>query len=205
MISSFFNSNYNLKSFKQWKPNVFELSEEDSTIDYYNSIIAEEREGLYFPTSSIAYVFQGTEDLDLEQCNNLGIKVFELGYSGGTLVGEESDLPFMIVIPKTLKITNDICLKIIKKILSKYFLITDLKVHNNDIILKSKKIFGGFSESTDHMIYFGGQFSFKDHGDIISKLCTKKTNKIPGYINSEYLLKEQLKQDLIACIIDKKF
>jgi lipoate-protein ligase A len=194
----------NYKAFKNWKPSVFELTEENSTIEYYNSIFSEEKEGLYFPTSSIPYVFQGIEELDLEQCKDLGIKVFDLGYTGGTLVGEEEDLPFLIAVPKEVSMTNNNCLEAIKHILSKYFLVTSLIIHNNDILLKSKKVFGGFSQSTENMFYFGGQFSFKEHEEAISKLCNKPTDKVPGHINPEYLLKSQLKEDLIAWIVNKK-
>jgi lipoate-protein ligase A len=202
MINS--NSNFELKDFKQWIPTVFELSEEESNIDYYNSIFENETEGLFFPTSSIPYVFKGSEDLDSNQCEELGVKIFELDYAGGTLVGESEDLPFLIVAPKDLNLSGEIILKCIKNILSKYFPTSPIIISNNDILLKSKKIFGSFVRETENKIYFGGQFSFVEHKELISALCEKKTNKTPGHINPEYLLKDKLRQDIESWLVEKK-
>ena len=42
------------------------------------------------------------------------------------------------------------------------------------------------------------QVTFEDHNDLITDICTKKSDKVVGYIESDILTREVLEEEVMA-------
>ena len=188
-------NNYELnKKLNAWNPEVKEIFAED-IMDYANT----GKEGLYFinHNNHRLYVYRGNTEIDTEYCELNRMTIYDLHYGGGPLIGSDIDLSFGFILPSDFndtQISNLILTKIVS-ILKKYGL--KATVSGNDILVNEKKVAGSFIQQFGNRNVWCIQISFRDYMRHIVKLCTKPMKKIPSFIPSDTLAKEQLKEDII--------
>lgn len=181
--------------FSQWIPEVFYVDVKTLTTELEKAV-HEEKYGIYISTANGLYAFHGSDEIDYALCEELGVCVAELYHIGGTIIGSNKDLGIEIVAPANLGLDTNFILQNILRILSKY--IDGAIVSGNDILVNGKKIMGSMRRNVGNAFVWAAQFSFEDRSDIIKKICNKKSDKIPGYIDSTILTRDQLESEVVA-------
>ena len=173
----------------KWNPEIIEVFAEDIN-DYANT----GKEGLYFikHSNNRLYVYRGKEEIDRDYCELNRMTVYDLDYNGGPLIGSVKDLSFGFILPPTFNETriNEVILTKLALILKKHGL--DASVNRNDILVDDKKVGGSFMKKMGNRNILCIQISFRDYIPHIHKLCTKEMKKVPSYIPSEIISKDEL-------------
>ena len=180
--------------FKTWNPEVHRIDIEHfaEEVEY---AIENKQYGIYIPVDSGIHVYHGGDDIDYKLCEELNVKVIELKYNGGNIIGSSEDLSIEIIFPEYMNMSKSFLLKGLSDIISKY--IPNVTVDNNDILVDGKKICGCMTRMGVDTFVWAAQISFKDYSELINKICTKASTKTPSYINSELLNKNLLEKEFL--------
>ena len=163
-LESYFTDKKNYL-FEQWIPEVFYV-DEDWLNNKMEPAIANGEYGIYIisPKSEV-YAFHGTDEIDIEECENFGVKLIEMHYNGGTIIGSAEDFGIMIVAPADLMLTGDVIMSNFLNIIKQY--IPEVEINGNDIILNGEKIMGSMQRHIERSYVWAAQFSFIEHNNII--------------------------------------
>ncbi len=180
--------------FNTWQPEVYYVDVSTLTTTLQNAI-KNKQYGIFISTSDNSYAFHGNDEIDYELCEKLNVTPVELYYQGGTIIGGPNDFGIWIFTPTELQFTFYDFITGFYNILSKY--ISGIVINKNDFLLDNKKIMGSMSRATLNGYIWAAQFSFTDQTQLIEKLCNKKSDKVPGYIENSKLTKEQFKIEVL--------
>ena len=81
----------------------------------------------------------------------------------------------------------------------KYF--NDVFISGNDILINGMKVLGSMNRRVNGMYIFACQVSYANHLDLINKLCSKSSDKIPGFINKNQMPREVLKNEVLTWLL----
>jgi len=122
------------------------------------------------------------------------IVVLPVGVKGdGALVSVAGDLGVGICIPRSLNLKHSFIVDGFIDILRKY---TDKEVYNdgNDIMVDGKKVCGFGFYTTNNVIMAITPITLSDRAELISKICLKSHQKVPGYI--DFIDRDTLRQEV---------
>lgn len=123
-------------------------------------------------------VYNGITGYNKEYTDANNIPVYEIGYSGGTIVANETDVAFIIV-------TNDnyqgeLASAIDEQILNYLGLKEDdVEFDGNDILVGGRKAFSRASKDYGKRFVLYYQLSFSIDMEKIRNICTKEMKKVP--------------------------
>lgn len=175
--------------FSRWKPEVYYVNVHTLTTELEKAV-QNNQYGIYISTTDGLYAFHGSDDIDYNLCNELGVTVAELYHKGGTIIGGVEDLGIEIIAPIDLGLTPEIIISKFYDIISKHE--PSAEIVGNDILINGEKILGSMYRYVDKAFVWAAQISFEDHDEIIKKVCSKKSKKKPGKIKNLYLNKKSL-------------
>ncbi len=181
--------------FNQWIPEVTYIDVSTLTTELEKAV-REEKYGIYISVSDGLYAFHGTDQINYELCEKLGICVAELYHQGGTIIGSNDDLGIEIVAPIDLGLDNCYILNKFYEIISNY--IENVTIDGNDILVDGKKVMGSMRRNVGKTFVWAAQISFNDYSDIIAQVCNKQSVKKPSYIDNSKLSRNQLEKEVLA-------
>lgn len=168
-------------------------------VEKVNTSISNKETSIYIPTdeSNFAWVPLSWDNYELFLNNN--ITPYKIGYDcdGGVIIGGREDLSILISYDID-NLSMDMFVDIFYKIIIKYF--PNAIIDNNDILIDNKKVMGCVSMLRNGIFCFMAFFSFCDRSDLINILCPSKSNKRTGYIDTNILSKNALKEELLLCL-----
>ena len=156
--------------------------------------------GIISVDNDTTFVYKGNNDkklINIEYCKQNNIPIYNYGTFGGAVVVSPGDYNIGIVVPAELDLNSNFFLNKITIILNKYF--ENVKVDNNDILINNKKVLGSAGFGNEEFFFFVAQISFSDKSELIQRICgdIEEGGKQPGYINSNILSSNQLKEELL--------
>ena len=179
--------------FNQWKPEVYGVNVATLTTELENAV-QNERYGIYISVADGLYAFHGSDEIDYELCDELGVCVAEVYHQGGTLIGSQADLGIEIIAPTELGLEHNQIINKFYEVISKYE--DNVIIDGNDILVNGEKVLGSMTRRIGHAFVWAAQVSFEDHMEIIQQICHKKSFKKPGVLHNvtkEILLQEVLR------------
>lgn len=181
--------------FAKWIPEVYyiDIGEFAAVTE---DAIKNGRYGIYIPTEDGIHAYHGNDSIDYELCKSLGVRVVELNYAGGTIIGSSADLSILMVFPKEMGMNHPTVINKFREIISKY--VPNVSRHGNDIMVDGEKVSGSMTRYVGDSFVWAAQVSFADYTEYIQKICNKKQIKKPAYIDSSLLTRDQLEEELIA-------
>lgn len=182
-------------AFTQWKPEIYQIPI-DSFAGKVNDAITNEACGIYIPCDDELHAYHGNDNIDYDVCNELGVKVVELGYRGGTIIGSNKDLSMLIILPRLIMVDEATVTNKFVEIISKY--VSNTTLEGNDILVNGEKIAGTTWRDFDNISVWTIQVSFADYSEYIEKICQKPAVKKPAYIDNNLLTRDQLEQEILA-------
>jgi len=162
-----------------------------------STAIQDETNTLILMKPEKSVVYNGNAEFNEDYCKENNIKVFPLGYSGGTIVTTKNDLGIVFVLDK-----KGLLRYVVKKIndwISLNFSNSNIYViskNHNDILVDGYKILGCAENKKGEMYASYYQVSFDVDLDLIGNICTKDMVKTPkglsdfGNKTREDLIKE---------------
>lgn len=181
--------------FNEWKPEVYYIDTKNITVELEKAI-RNQQYGVYFPIVNELYAFHGSDYINYELAEKLGVYVVELYYKGGTIIGGSGDLGIEIVAPASIELDTDIILKKFYEIISKY--VDNVEISGNDILVNGKKVLGSMSRRVGNAFIWAAQVSFEDHSELINQLCSKNSIKEPSYIDDDVLNKDLFMKEVLS-------
>lgn len=177
-----------------WKPEVFRIDIEEFAEAVEDAII-NGKYGIYIPVAKGFYAYHGTDSIDRELCKKLNVKVVDLNYNGGTIIGSSEDLSIEIVAPSELGIAKNKINEKISKILGNHM--EGVEINGNDILVDGKKIMGSMTRQVKNTFVWAAQISFGEYDSFIKQICSKISSKIPGRIQKEILSRDKLESEVL--------
>ena len=174
---------------------MYELPMNDA-LDQFAQAIHNKTPGVWIPTADSVFVWHGSEPIDTALCDELGVRIHDMNYIGGTIVSGAEDLSFAIIIPEAIDIGTSYVLERLREAMSKY--LDDVIIDGNDILVGGVKVLGSMNRRVNGVYIFACQISYADRTELISKLCSKQSDKTPGYIDGSKLPKQTLKNEVFA-------
>ena len=181
--------------FDQWKPEVFYVEAATLTTELENAI-RDERYGIYISVHDGLYAFHGSDEIDYDLCEKLGVCVAELYHKGGTIIGSGQDLGIWICAPSELLMSSTEVIAKVHEIISNH--VPGAVIAGNDILVNGEKVMGSMSRSVGKVFVWAAQVSFGEYSDIIAQVCNKQSTKTPGHIDSSLLTRDTLEQEVLA-------
>lgn len=181
--------------FNQWIPEIFYIDVKTLTTELEKAVRTEQY-GVYISTSDSLYAFHGSDTIDYNLCEELGICVAELYHQGGTIIGSNEDLGIEIVAPLSIGLEGGYILNKFYEIISQY--VNNVTIDGNDILVNGEKVMGSMRRNIGNVFVWAAQISFNDYTEIIAQVCNKKSNKKPSYIDSNLLSRNKLEGEIIA-------
>lgn len=125
-------------------------------------------------------VYNGNVEFNKEYCDNNNIPVYDIGYSGGTIVASSGDLAGILIIddPRLFEIFQN---RIVSWIKENY---SNVTTEGNDILVEGYKVFGGATMYNGGRFIFYFQLSFNMDIGLIKSISKKEMIKIPKGLNS---------------------
>lgn len=153
----------------------------EDIIDTIGTYIEKNKYAILMPTTNRLFVWTGEGDLNKDYCCEHNIEIINLGYVGGTIVTGPQDFSLMITFPNNIDVDT-------RYILEKFYdffseRLDNVVIDHNDILVNNKKVLGAMQIYHEHLFVFACEISFSDHADEISHICTKRSEKDPGYIS----------------------
>ena len=184
--------------FSQWIPEVYRIDVSEFSAAVEDAIL-HERYGIYIPVADGLYAYHGTDVIDYELCSELGVRVIELNYTGGTIIGSSEDLSIEIVMPVSIgfesrSINNKIC-----EIISEY--IDNASLSGNDLLINGEKVMGSMTRYVGNTFVWAAQISFGEYYDIIQQVCSKESVKKPSRIPSDKITRDQLESEVLKWLL----
>jgi lipoate-protein ligase A len=184
----------NTIKFENWKPDVYRVPFEDYSRVTENAMLTGQY-GIYVLDADTLYVHHGNHHLDYELCEELGIKVNELGYAGGNIIGSGEDLTIHIIAPESMGLTHKFIIQKITEIISKY--VPNTTYVKNDILVNGDKVSGSAIRQICGSWVWMAQISFGEYSEYIEKICQKPAIKKPSYIDSSLLTRDELEKEIL--------
>lgn len=184
--------------FERWEPEVFRVDETflDNEME---QAICDGKYGIYIIDPTGPYAFHGNDEIDRDLCNKIDIRIIEMGYNGGTIIGDQRDLGILIVAPVEMGLTSISIIEKFRSIIEGY--VGDAKVAGNDVIVGGYKVLGSMSRAVGGSFVWAAQVSFADHSDVITQVCCKRSLKTPGYIDSPSLDRDSLEAEVLSWLL----
>lgn len=152
---------------------------------------------IYTDETCVCHGDNQEKQLNEEYCAAHNIPIYPYNSFGGNIVAAEGDYGIVFLVPRSIDLTEDFLINKVAYLLAKYF--DNLEVRGNDILLDNKKIVGSGSFGNDQIFFMMFYFSMTDKGELIKQICgVPMTDKEPGYIDTEILSIEQLREDLLT-------
>jgi hypothetical protein len=180
--------------FNEWRPEIYPIDVRAITTDLEDAV-RNEKYGVYISTAEGLYAFHGSDDIDYELCDELGIAVAEVYHMGGTIIGGVDDFGIEIVAPLELGLQPSQLLSKFYDIISRYE--TDVELVGNDILVNGEKVLGSMHRLVGNVFVWAAQVSFEEHDEVIKKICNKKSKKKPGRIKHATLNKKTLEREVL--------
>lgn len=159
--------------------------------------VRQRKPSIWIPAADSVFVWHGDDVIDEALCEELGVKIYQMpNFIGGNIVSGPSDFSMTVCIPADIDISTDYMLGKLKGIMDKY--IDGVTIDGNDFLIDGHKIMGIMNLRVNGMYLFACHVSYADHTEYINKICEKKTDKIPGCIDSTKLPKQTLKDEVLA-------
>lgn len=181
----------------RWTPKVYYI-DEDFLDTRMEQNIQNGVDGIYIITpKSECYAFHGNDEIDYDECAELGVRPIEMHYCGGTIVGSKDDLGILFVIPKDISLSSADIMKKVMEIVH-----TDCPEAvccGNDILIDGNKVMGSMTRNVDNHFVWAAQFSFADHGELISKICKKEQKKKPSTFHG--LTRDRLEREVLGWLL----
>lgn len=181
--------------FRKWIPEVIYIDVATLTTELEKAV-REGKYGVYISVADGIYAFHGTDAIDYELCEALGVCVAELFHQGGTIIGSNADLGIEIVAPAELDLDSNYIMNKFYEIIRKY--VDSATIDGNDILVNGEKVMGSMCRHVGKTFVWAAQVSFNDYSDIIAKVCNKPVAKKPSYIDNAKLSREQLEKEVLA-------
>ena len=179
--------------FEQWKPEIYYIDVKTLTTELEKAV-QNNQYGIYISTSTDLYAFHGSDEIDYDLCEALGITVAEVFYKGGTIIGGPEDLGIEIIAPIDLGLNHKVIISKFYNIIKEYE--NNVIIDGNDILVDGKKVLGSMSRHVGNAFVWAAQISFGNHDKIIDLVCKKKSLKTPGRINNIILTKDYVLQEV---------
>lgn len=151
--------------------------------------------GIYISYGEGIHAYHGNQPLNYDLCEELGVRVVDLKYNGGTILGSEKDLSIIMVFPQDSEMNHELIINKIAEIIGNY--IPNVTVDGNDILVNGDKISGSMVRIICGSFVWAAQISFEDYSDYIAKLCDKPQVKKPTFIDSSVLTRDQLEEEIL--------
>lgn len=181
--------------FSQWQPEIYRVP-----IENYASVtedaITNGKYGVYISYGEGYHAYHGDGEIDRELCEELGVRIVDLHYAGGTIIGSEDDLSIIIVFPKFMSMCHPVIISKITEIIGKY--IPNTTHIGNDILVNGEKICGSMTRTVNDSFVWAAQITFNDYSELIAQICQKPQIKKPTYIDNALLTRDQLETDILA-------
>lgn len=187
--------------FEDWTPKIYRVPIEKYA-EVTEKAMLTEQYGIYILDADTLYVHHGNAPLDYELCEDWGIKVNELKYAGGNIVGSGKDLTIHMIFPETMGMTHEVIIEKITEIIGKY--VPNTTCVKNDILVNGDKVSGSAIRQVCGSWVWMAQISFGDYSEYITKICQKPAIKKPAYIDSSLLTKDTLENEVIAWLQGNK-
>ena len=181
-----------------WKPKVFRV-DVDILAETLDDAIINGKYGIYTPVAKGRYAFHGNDEIDRELCQKLGVKIIDLKYIGGTIIGSEDDFSFEIIAPVEFGLTHSCVIKKVAEIIGKK--VDNVVIDGNDILIDGKKVMGSMTRQVGNSFVWAAQISFGEYDSYIEKICKKISNKIAGYIRKEKLSRDTLESEVLEWLL----
>ena len=168
--------------FKCWNPKIFRV---DSSVlsKETSKAILNNQESIFICQGEGIYAFHGDDYIDYDLCNELDVKIVELGYKGGTIIGSNKDLQMLIIFPKIMMMDEATITNKFIETIAKY--VPNTTFEKNDILVNNKKVAGTTWREFNDISVWTIQVSFADYSKYIEKICNKpSTIKEPFYIDN---------------------
>lgn len=180
--------------FNEWKPEVYYISVDTFAQDVEEAI-ANASYGIYIPVADGLYAYHGTDEIDRELCESMDVRVIDLNYRGGTIIGSPEDFSIEILYPQSAGINGHDIISKIAEIISRH--VTGVEISGNDLLVDGEKIMGSMERHVGKCNVWAAQISFGKYGDVIEKICNKKSVKKPSQIKSDLLGKDVLEEEVL--------
>lgn len=180
--------------FSKWIPEVRRTHITELATAMEESIRAKDY-CVYIPTVTGVYAFYGSDALDLDLCESLGVLPVNVYHQGGTIIGSAEDLAIEIQMSSDIGMTGQEIINKFVEIIGKY--IPNVTHDRNDILVDGKKVMGSMERRIGNVFVWAAQVSFADYSEYIEKLCNKQSLKVPGYIDSALLTRDVLEEEVL--------
>lgn len=181
--------------FEDWKPKVYRVPIEKYA-EVTEDAILTGKYGIYISYGEGIHAYHGNQPIDYDLCNELDVRVVELNYAGGTIIGSADDLSIIIVFPDTVGLTHEIVIDKFVEVIGKY--VSNVSYSGNDILVNGKKVSGSMMRRFNDTWIWAAQVTFGDYSEYIEKICQKPAIKKPAYIDSSLLTRDVLEGELVA-------
>lgn len=181
-------------TFNEWKPEVYYISVDTFAQDVENAINNADY-GIYIPVADGLYAYHGTDEIDLDLCKSMGVRVIELNYQGGTIIGSANDFSIEILYPPAVGIDGHDIINKIAEIVSKY--VDGVTISGNDLLVNGEKVMGSMERRVGNCCVWAAQISFGEYNEAIEKICNKKSAKKPSQIKRNLLSKDKLEREVL--------
>jgi hypothetical protein len=180
--------------FAAWHPELYVLDAADVASNV-SKAITKEQDCIFMCKGEGIHAFHGDDEINLDLCNNLSVKVVELNYHGGTIIGSAEDLSMLIIFPRNMGMREQDVTQQFLNIIG-----PEAYYDDNDIMLHGKKVAGITWRDFENVSVYTIQVSFRDYSDYISQICKKEAKKIPGFISSDIVTRDELESKILAWI-----
>lgn len=178
-----------------WIPEVYRVDIGEYAAVTEDAII-NGKYGIYISHGDGVHAYHGSQPIDYELCESLGVRVVELGYEGGTILGSAVDLSIIIVAPVDIGYNHEMIIGKYLEVVSKY--VPGTTVEGNDILVNGNKVCGSMTRTVGNSYVWAAQVSFADYSEYISQICTKQSDKQPSFIDSNLLSRDTLEKEILA-------
>ena len=178
-----------------WVPEVYRVDISEYAAVTEDAII-NGKYGIYISQGEGVHAYHGNQPIDYELCESLGVRVVELGYEGGTILGSAADLSIIIVAPVDIGYKHEMIISKYLEIISKY--VPGTTVDGNDVLVNGDKVCGSMNRTVGNSYVWAAQVSFADYSEYISQICSKQSGKQPSYIDSKLLTRDTLEAEILS-------
>ena len=186
--------------FQNWKPEVFYIDIAEYA-EVTEDAVQNGKYGIYISNGEGVHAYHGTDTIDYDLCNELGVRVVELNYQGGTIIGSAKDFSIIVVAPTDIHLEPQLILDKFQEIISKY--VPETTASGNDILVNGDKVAGSMTRQVGDSFVWATQVTFDDYSEYIKKICNKTAIKKPVYIDNTLLTRDQLEKDILDWLVEK--
>ena len=180
---------------QMWVPEVYRVDISEYAAVTEDAIV-NGKYGIYISQGDGIHAYHGNQPIDYELCEKLGVRVVELGYIGGTILGSAADLSIIFVAPVDLGYTHEMIISKYLEAISKY--VPGTTVDGNDILVDGNKVCGSMTRTVGNSYVWAAQVSFADYSEYIAQICSKPPVKTPSFIDSKQLTRDTLEKEIVS-------